>query len=238
MKTLMFKNLVTVLSISLLGAVGALSASANTDVSLEDQLETLALPANQAPGGVSSEKLYSVQTRFVPLRSRSEVALSGMLNMTADSYSNSQDVALTYRYHLSDKWNLALSGSYTFNSLSAAGDRLLELNDKLPDSVYVKNRLDLLVGYNLFYGKFRLSMDRVFYFDQYVALGPGLVRLGGLAGPQDAPAGVADLGFAFYAGQNTSIRLGLKNYLYNEKRLLSSGLRNHLMAHLDVGYVF
>jgi outer membrane beta-barrel protein len=218
----------------------SLKAHASTDVSLEDQLKMLSLPENQAPAAVSTEKLYSVQSRYNPLRGRSEVAVFAGMNLTADSFTQSQEVAVSYRYHLSDRWNLGLSGSYTFNALSTAGERLLAENQMLPDSVLVKNRADLLLGYNVFYGKFRLSMDQVLYFDQYVAVGPGLIRAEGAAGNPltNATAGVADIGFAFWMGQHTSVRLGFKNFVFREQRVNGSGLAHHMLGHLDVGYVF
>ena len=178
--------------------------------------------------------MYAVQSRLSPLQGRSEVTITGAKNFTADSFLLSQQVDLGYRYFLSDRWYLGASGSYVFNSLSDAGIRQMNVSKKLPDVAYTKYRADLMVGYNLFYGKFRLSMDQVFYFDQYIAIGPGVVA-------QDLgthPAAVGDLGFAFWFGRNFSLRLGVKDYLFPEKRRLSQGLANNVLGHVDFGYVF
>lgn len=202
--------------------------------SLEDELQSLSVPSNQAPSGVSSESLYSVQSRLAPLDGRSEVTLTGAKNFTVDSFLVSQQVDLGYRYYLTERWFIGASGSYVFNSLSDSGNRLMTQNTRLPDVAYSKYRADLMAGYNLFYGKFRLTMDQVFYFDQYVALGPGVVV-------QDLgthPAAVADVGFVFWFGRNYSFRLGVKDYFFHEDRRLSSGMANNLLGHVDIGYVF
>ncbi len=202
--------------------------------SLEDELQSLSMPSNQAPTGVSSEQMYAVQTRLAPLEHRSEVTITGAKNFTVDSFLVSQQMDAGYRYYLTDRWFLGLSGSYVFNSLSSSGERLMNENKRLPDVAYTKYRADLMAGYNLFYGKFRLSLDQVFYFDQYVAIGPGVVV-------QDLgthPAAVADVGFAFWFGRNFSFRIGVKDYLFHEDRRLSKGLANNVLGHVDFGYVF
>jgi len=202
--------------------------------SLEDELRSLSLPSNQAPSGVSSEQLYAVQTRLAPLENRSEITITGAKNFTVDSFLVSQQVDAGYRYYLSSRWFVGASGSYVFNSLSGSGERLMNENKRLPDVAYTKYRADILAGYNLFYGKFRLTLDQVFYFDQYVAVGPGVVV-------QDLgthPALVADVGFVFWFGRNFSFRVGAKDYLFHEDRRLSNGLANNVLGHVDFGYVF
>lgn len=217
-------------------AVASVSVSAHAEgtaagPSLEDQLRILELPENQAPANVTAERLYAVQTRYSPLTRRGEVGLGVARNLTVDSFLSSSELSGKYRFHFNDRWSLGLSGAYTFNSLSGAGQRLLELNQLLPDVSYVKGRADLTLGCNVFYGKFRLSLDQVFYFDQYVEIGAGRVWLD----RGESTAAVAGAGFAFWAGRSASVRFGLKNYLFQEQRRLSSGLTDHLLAHLDIG---
>jgi len=199
--------------------------------SLETDLNSLALPANAAPVAVSSERLYSVQDRYSQLTNRSEISLGGSNNFTADAYVQSQEIDLSYRYYISNRWFLGASGAYVFNSLSSAGTRLVAEQHILPDMAYVKYRGDLMGGFNIFYGKFRATMDEVFYFDQYVALGPGVVNLD----TGTAPAGVADVGFSFWFGRKISARLGVKDYIFNEQRTLTKGVVNNFLGHLDVG---
>jgi outer membrane beta-barrel protein len=224
--------IVPVLYAAIALVLAARSAHASTG-SLSEELQSLSLPANEAPVQLSQEKLYAVQTRFVPLRHRSELSIGGGEDFTGDSFLSTRDLNLGYRFHLSDRWSLAAAGSAVFNTLTGSGQRLLDSDGRLPDSAYAKWRADLTATYNVFYGKFRVSMDQVFYFDQYASLGAGAV--GEPSGTQ--PAAVADLGFAFWIGRSGVVRLGLKDYYYKETRTLSASMGNNLYGHLEVGYL-
>jgi outer membrane beta-barrel protein len=214
-------------------AFAPLSFAFAAEPPLTDQLDSLALPANQAPAGVSAESLYSVQSRYVPLARRFEIALGGANDFTPDSFMVSREVGGQLRYHLTDRFSLAASGSAVFNSLSQSGNDLLEQHGLVPDAAWAKWRADASVAFHLFYGKFRVTMDRVFYFDQYIALGGGAVGL-----PYgNSGAMTADVGFVFWMGRRANLRVGLKDWAYPEQRLLSRVWANHLLGHLEIGFL-
>ena len=215
------------------GATEKPNSTEQPEISLEDQLERLSAPANQAPSAVNSEQLYAVQSRYSPLEERHEISIGGGHNFTPDSFTVSQQIDLSYRYYLSNRWFLGATGSYVFNDFSQAGQDALNKEGLIPDAAYAKTRIDALVGYNLFYGKFRLSMDEVFYFDQYVALGPGLVSFD--TGNEIAVVG--DIGFVAWIGKNFSLRFGLKDYFVNHVRVKESGMAHNFLGHLEFGYV-
>lgn len=201
---------------------------------LDKQLQSLTIPNNEAPLPLSQESLYSVQDRYVPLVHSSEVIIGAGQNVNADSYINSQELTLGYRYHANDHWHITAEGSYVTNSLSGAGQTLYNSVHMIPDAAYTKARADLLVGYNLFYGKFRAGMDQVFYFDQYIAVGPGSVWMntGSAIGP------VADIGGVFWFGKSFNAQLGVRDSYHREVRVLSSGNVNDVILHLDLGWRF
>lgn len=199
--------------------------------SLEEDLDALKIPGNQAPAGVTQEKLYSVQERLNPLAHQSELSLGVGKNLTADAFIDTQEAFAGYRYNLSNQWFLGAGANMVFNSLSGAGQRLREIDQVVPDSTYSKYRFDAHAGLNLFYGKFRVSNEKVFYFDQYLTLGPGLV----MNEVESAPAAVGEVGISLWTANRTSVRVGLKDYLFQEKRILSQGLVNHLVAQISVG---
>lgn len=209
--------------------------ASEVSLSLEDQLKGLSGAENQAPAGLpygtANEKLYSVQTRYSPLRFTSEINVGGGRNMSGDSFLVTQELTAAYRFHFTDRWSLALGGSYVFNELNGTGQRLFTEERRLPDLTYAKSRADLAVGFNTFYGKFRLSMDNVFYFDQYIQLGGGIVNMPNAA----VKALTADAGFAFWIGKRGTFRVGLKDWYYQEKRMMSQGSNHNLIAHLDLG---
>lgn len=234
------KSLKTVLVIGMILGVPGISFSEETQIarvdqpkqlSLDEQLDTLNLPANQAPQISAQEKLYSVQSRYAPLSLRHELALSGARNLTADGLLTSHQVGATYRFHLGDRWSLSLTGIKIFNSLSSSGENLLGTQDLAPDVDFARYSGDLSATFNTFYGKFRLGMDSVLYFDQYVSLGGGVVGLES----GSSPMATADLGFVFWVGKKGSVRIGLRDQFYKERRQFSEAFSHNLIAHLDVG---
>lgn len=218
-----------------LAETSAMTQAAPSVPSLEDQLKGLSGPENQAPAGLpygtSDEKVYSVQTRYSPLRFTSEIGIGGGRNMSGDSFLVTQELTAAYRFHFSDRWNVALSGAYVYNELNGTGQRVFKEEQRIPDLTYAKTRGDIALGFNTFYGKFRLSMDKVFYFDQYLQLGAGIVNLP----TTTSNAFTADAGFVFWLGKRGSFRVGLKDWYYHEKRIRSEGSNHNLIAHLDIG---
>ena len=236
---------ISVLSASVIGSLNAEEKSdekkqqqqqqKETDLSaLEEKLEALNMPGNRPPQAVNTDKLYSFQTRYSPLGNRHELALDLGKNLTINGLLRSHQVGGTYRYHFSDKWAVLLTGSKVFNELSPSGELLLSRDDILPDKDYMRYQAGAAVEYNLFYGKFRLSMDQVFYFDQYWSLGAGAVGL------RSGTTNVVNLdgGLAFWLGKRGSVRLGLKNDFYQEQTLSGKDFNHNLVAYFSVGYFF
>jgi outer membrane beta-barrel protein len=231
MKTSTFLSMIAVSS---LVAFFTPSSFAAEPVTLEQQLENLKLPENAAPSVVSAEKLYLVQNRYSSLRHRSEVTVGASKNFAGSSFIAMSQLDLSYRFHLNNRWNLSASGSYTFNELTSGAQELLNTKKIVPDAAYIKNRADFLVGYNLFYGKMRFSMERVAYFDIYMAAGPG--RITTQFGP--TTAAVVDAGAAIWVGRRWSARFGIKNSFFKEQRVLSTSNVYHMLGHLDLGVLF
>ena len=209
------------------------AAPALADNELNTQLDELKLPGNVAPAGVTNEKLYSVQNRFATLSKRMEFNLGAAQNFTGNGFLQMRQINAAIGYHLNDRWSVSVSGSYGFNDFTKSADLLMSREGIVPHAAIVKWRSDLLANYNLFYGKFRASMDQVLYFDQYVAVGPGLVN----TQYGTAPAAVADIGFALWLGKNWSTRFGLKNDFFREKTQITNDLTAHMLGHLEVGYL-
>lgn len=242
MKKMFLKSMLVLTVATSIAAASFAQAATEDMASLENQLDELKLPSNTAPAMVSQEKLYSVQDRYSNLKNRFEVTLGGGQNFTGSSFLRMRQAELALRYHFTNRLNLAVSGAYGSNEFTSGAKKLLADDNRLVDAAVVKNRADLLLGWNPFYGKFRLSMDNVLYFDQYIAIGPGIVMSeypnGAGMGKNTATAIVADIGMAFWVGKNMSFRFGFKNSWFNEKRMTSSSSEHHLLGHLDVGYVF
>lgn len=210
-------------------AVGATQSA--QPASLEQQMQELAVPENKLPINVSQEKLYAVQSRYAPLSKRHEFNLGGSKAVTAENFLVSYQLAGSYRYHFNDRLSLGFNGSYVFNDLSDAAKRLIKKEQLVPDVAYAKYILDTTFLANLFYAKFRISMEQVLYFDQYVALGLGAINMD----RGWKPAVVGDIGFAFWIKRNLNVRLGLKDYFHSEQLRNSSSMVHTLLGHLDLG---
>ncbi len=233
-----FRNWIIVMGLGLASVAGAAGTapvvkSDSKGPSLEDQLQMLNLPANQAPAGISAEKLYSVQSRFNPLSKKVEFSLNSGQDFTNSSFLNSQQIGAGIRYHFNDRWSLGVSAATVFNALTVTAQQMISQNGIVPDVAYAKSKVDASVAFNTVYGKFRVSMDQVFYLDQYIALGVGQVAMD----RNSAMMGTLDLGFAFWFGRSGVVRLGVKDYIYKETRLLSTAMTQHWVGHVDLGYM-
>jgi outer membrane beta-barrel protein len=221
------------MTLALLASAGALASEVPAAPSLEDQLQMLNLPENQGPAMISTEKLYSIQSRFSPLKGRFELGVGVAQDLTNSAFLSSQQVGGTIRYHMSDRWSIGLAGGQVFNSMTETARLLMQRDGILPDAAYAKYRANLEVGANTFYGKFRLGTDTVLYLDQYVALGGGVVGLN--RGP--AAMVTLDAGFAFWIGKSGVVRLGMKDHFYCETRELSSSMTHHWLGHIELGWM-
>ncbi|NDD91408.1 outer membrane beta-barrel domain-containing protein [bacterium] len=223
-----------ILMLMLLSSSASLAqAASSSGQSLEDQLQTLNLPANQAPVAVSTEKLYSVQSRFNPLKGRFELGIGAAQDFTNSSFLSSRQMGGSLRYHLNDRFSLGFVGAQVFNSLTETTKQLMDSEGFLPDVAYAKYRANLELAINTFYGKFRISNNTVLYLDQYIALGAGVVGLN----RGNATMGTVDLGFAFWLGRQTVVRLGMKDHIYREARQLSTAMTQHWLGHVAIGWM-
>lgn len=215
---------------TVLALLAGIPASAATE-SLEQQLKGMNAPSSALPPSASAEKLYAVQTRESSLSNRHELLLGAGKSLFGQEFIVSSQFGAGYRYHLNDRFDLGVSGMYVSNGLSASAQRLIIEDRVYPDVAYSKWQADATVGLNTFYGKFRLTADNVMYFDQYVALGGGMVGLS----TGSRPAAVADIGFAFWMGRSLSLRMGFKDTVYNEQRRLSRSWEQNFQFHIDAG---
>lgn len=201
---------------------------------LEKKLDALNIPDDKVTNVLSEDKLYIVNTRYSSLVNRHEVTLQGANNLTADSHLSTQQVALAYRYHLNSNWSFAARYNRYSNKLTSAGQRLFDDKKILPDTDFAKDSQELFVNYNTIYGKLRWSENTVVYFDQYVALGGGKIKLAS-GGTNLA---FLDLGLSFWIGNNMSSRAGFKNEFYNQKQRSGERSVHNGVGYIEFGYLF
>ncbi len=201
---------------------------------LDKKLDDLRIPTDKVTPTLSKDKLYIVNTRYSSLRNRHELTLGGANNFTADSHLEMQQATLSYRYHLNEDWSFGLRHVEYYNDLSDAGEKLFNDSKIVPDTDYALSSQEIFASYNTIYGKLRFNKDTVVYFDQYIALGYGEVKLES----GEVGMGILDLGFAFWIGTNFSSRVGLKNEFYKQDQLSGSRNIHNAMGYLEIGYLF
>lgn len=200
---------------------------------LQDDINSLQLNEN-IPVSAQSEKVYAIQSRKTSLAKRWELSGAWSKHLSGNGFLNTQQTTGDLRYHFNDKWTVAAGYSVVTNEFNKTARGLSDVQGYLPDVDYVKSRTELRAEYNLFYGKFRLSQDSIFYFDLHVGLGVAQNELA--SGSSTGPVG--ELGFAFWWGKHFSSRLGIRDYYHQEKRTLASESTHNLFGHMEVGYVF
>ena len=211
--------------------LAAVPAFAETTPSLSDQMRSLSVPESELPPSASMEKLYSVQTRHASLHRRHEFGVGFAKSVLGQDFVSSNQVSGNYRFHFNDHWSFGISGMYFFNSLSPFAEKLIAKENIYPDMAYVKAISDATLGYNLFYGKFRVSSENVLYFDQYLTAGAALVSMS----TGRSAAATAGAGMLFWWGKQGSVRVGVKDYVYNEKRTFDTNTVHNMVFHLDLG---
>jgi outer membrane beta-barrel protein len=212
------------------GAAG--TARADTPgQTLDDEVHSLELPAETPNHSEALENLAAVQDRYSPLAGRMELGLSIGRDFTGDSFLNTNQLELSFRYHLTNHWSLGISGAALSNAYTSSADTLYTQTGQVPDVAYTRFRTDLTVGYNLFYGKVRLGFTQNVYFDQYVALGGGLAD----QNSGNEPEGLVDVGFAVWLDKWGSLRFGIRDYVLNEQSVLNSGINNNITGYIGLG---
>ena len=211
------------------------SATAVASDSITKSLEALNIPDNQISPTISQDKIFVLNTRYSSLTNRHEASLSGGNNFTAPSHMESRSAGLTYRYHINPKWSVGLRHTEYYNDLNKSGKTLLSQKSLIPDSDFAKSSNEIFGGYNLFYGKMRMTQKTVIYFDQYVALGAGKIDLAS----GSTNMGLLDLGVAFWIGNHMSARIGVKNEFYQQTLIDGDQATVHnANGYVEFGYLF
>lgn len=224
--------------LSLVFVIAALSlptfAASKKPKTLEEKLDSLNLPVNEGPASIAKEKLYSVQRRLSPLTNRHEVTFDMGTNLNVDGHLRSQQLGGAYHYHFNDKWSIGFGGYKVFNELTEPGRNLLERDFIAPNKDFAKHQFEAFASYNLFYGKFRIGADNIYYFDQYITLAGGSIGLSSGSSPLFAP----EVGIALWLGKNASVRAGVRNEFYEEVTVIGTEINHNVLAYLKIGYLF
>ncbi len=213
-------------------AILILSVSSLSAKDLQNELDSLSVKEPIADPSIR-EKLYTIQPRVIELGHRIEFLLGGGQNFTGDSLLTTRQVSLEAQYHFDNDWSAAFAISKLNNQFTSSAQSLVSNQQIVPDVDYTRDRMEVRLQRNLFYGKIRLALDSALYFNQYVAVGLANNRQnsGSHLGP------LIDVGFAHWIGTKGSFHWGLKDYYYSERQFDSTEPQHNVYGYMELGYL-
>jgi outer membrane beta-barrel protein len=170
----------------------------------------------------------SVKERLVQKTNRHELVLRGG-DYVSDMFDATWVVGAAYAFHLTEDFAVEASGSWTRLVTASGGE--LERTFKLLEN---RERRALLFATNLIFSPLHAKLQAgssIVHFDVSVTAGAGVVD-SVLSSGVAANAGV---GFAFFVGQATTIRIDLRDYVHRQQLLQSKETVNDLAATIGVG---
>jgi outer membrane beta-barrel protein len=170
----------------------------------------------------------SVRDRLVQKTNRHELVVRGG-HYVSDLFDATWTAGGAYSYHLTEDFAVEASGSYT--RITSAVDSELERNFQVLGG---RDRRALLFATNLVFSPLHAKLQSgssIVHFDVSVTLGAGVVD----SDLSSGIAGNAGLGFAFFVGKAVTIRLDLRDYVYQQQLLARKELVSDLAATVGVG---
>src|SRR4051812_20388738 len=108
-----------------------LFASAAASDPLENEIQALSVTEN-LPATISKEKLYSTQSRNLPLKKKIEVLVMGSAGLAGNDFMKTNQLGGEIQYHFSDRWALAAAYSKVYNKFSNSAEKLMSSEGLLP----------------------------------------------------------------------------------------------------------
>lgn len=208
--------------------------SVKSEPALESQLNELAL--DPVDDQRKSESLYIIQKPQSGTGNawtfNAGVGKTINPNIFVESHENFANVT----YSFNDRFFTKFYGARVYNEMTESGMDAWNRDGIFPNTSFVTSRWDLNVGFNLIYGKARITRDGVFYFNQYFAAGGGrLVQYNGQTESDDR-AWNAEAGFSVWIGNRMTMNLGIKNYNYIQRRIIDDERVNQLVGFGAMGF--
>src|SRR6476661_5179780 len=99
-----------------------LVASAAASDPLEKEIQALSVSENLPPT-ISTEKLYSTQSRKLPLKRKIEVLVMASQGLAGNDFLKTNQLGGEIQYHFSDRWALAAAYSKVSNKFSNSSEK-------------------------------------------------------------------------------------------------------------------
>lgn len=170
----------------------------------------------------------SVRDRLVQKTNRHEIVLRGG-HYVSDMFDATWVAGGAYLYHLTEEFAVEASAAYT-RLISTPGPELERTFSLLEG----RKRRALLFDTNLVFSPVHAKLQSgssIVHFDVSLTLGAGVVDSVLTSGV----AGNAGIGFGFFVGRAVTIRLDLRDHVYQQQLLSDTELVSDLSATIGVG---
>ncbi len=172
-----------------------------------------------------------VKSRLYEKTNRHELSVRGGYYVS-DVFDGSGVAGAAYTYHLTETFAVEASGAYT--RIRSEGGAELERNFAVLEG---KSRSSILFATNLvvtpIYAKFQAG-GSVARFDLQLSAGAGVVD----SALSSGVAGNAGIGFVFWTGPYSAIRVDFRDYVYQQQLLSRKVWSNDLSATLGLSVFF
>mgnify|MGYP001231063356 CR=1 FL=1 len=219
-------------SFFLLAGLAFAHAAFAAQSSLDEELGALALP-DETPAPAQSVRYQIVQDRSPELARRVALSVGAGQFVSGNGYLSTRTIGAAGTFYFDNKIGASVGYSKVNNKFTSSADRLQKTNGFLPDVDYAKSRFEATGLYNLLYGKFRVSRNTAFIFDQYFELGLALNSLS--SGTAVGPVGGA--GLVFWLNR-FNFRVSVKDYYYGEKSVYTEGSYHNIVLGTSAGVLF
>ncbi len=186
-----------------------------------------------------------VQPRSVNRRRRTEITTEFSGSFGGETYSKSRSLGLNANYHFTPKFSLGLKYNYTFNTLTAEGQALVDQAEadfranpedptkSFPELDYAKDEFLALAAWYPLYGKINWFERGVVHFDLFALGGGGQVRLKSGATTTYTAGG----GIGFWFTQHLTARLEMRYQTYTAKYFTGNQRLDLAVGSVQMGWL-
>jgi outer membrane beta-barrel protein len=177
---------------------------------------------------LAKRRMRGAKERLFQQTNRHELTAWGGYYVS-DLFDGTYIVGGAYTYHMTEDFGVEATGAYT-RYTSAGGPELERTFAVLQGKDQQVAIFEALLVWAPLHAKMRFFADSIVHFDVFLDAGAGVVD----SALSTGVAGVGGLGFKFFMGKATAIRLDFRDHVYQMNLLAQHEIANDLTATLGM----